>query len=95
MSGESHPTPNDVVLAVEVSNTTLRYDLIRKARLYGAAGVQEYWVVDTDQRRVVVHREPRAEGYASVTEWREGESIAPLVFQQNIVLVSDLFPQTK
>jgi Uma2 family endonuclease len=41
-----HPGPEDVVLLVEVADTTLEYDLGRKARLYARAGISEYWIVD-------------------------------------------------
>lgn len=49
-------------LVIEVSASTLATDLGVKADLYSAAGVPEYWVVDVDARRVVMHACPRAEG---------------------------------
>lgn len=62
------PVPSEtVVLAIEVSETTLGRDLGRKAELYAAAGIAEYWVVDLGGRRVVVHEHPGAEGY--VDRW--------------------------
>ena len=51
-----------VALLVEVSDTTLETDLGRKADLYAAAGVPEYWVVDVNECRVLMHANPRAEG---------------------------------
>lgn len=62
------PGPADVVLVVEVADTTIRYDRRVKARLYARAGIVEYWVVDVEREVVIVHREPDATGYASVTE---------------------------
>ena len=44
------PTPADILLLVEVADTTLRTDLGRKARIYASGGVTEYWVVDLNQR---------------------------------------------
>jgi Uma2 family endonuclease len=59
------PTPADVLLLVEVADTTLRTDLGRKARIYGSGGVSEYWVVDLNNRVLYVHRAHEGGGYAS------------------------------
>ncbi|WP_217429756.1 Uma2 family endonuclease [Sphingomonas bacterium] len=54
-----------VALVVEVADTTLEGDLGRKLRLYAAAGVPEYWVVDVNDGRILVHHQPGAESYGS------------------------------
>jgi Uma2 family endonuclease len=59
-------------LAVEVSWSSLRRDLNRKAALYAEAGVAEYWVFDVKGRRVVVHRKPGDESYGEVREGPRG-----------------------
>lgn len=59
------PTAADILLLVEVADTTLRTDLGRKARIYASGGVIEYWVIDLNNRVVYVHREPAAGSYAS------------------------------
>ena len=58
-----HPGPSDVLLAVEVAESTLRFDLHVKARLYAAHRIPEYWVVDVEAEQIVVLREPTNEGY--------------------------------
>ncbi len=68
--------PDDVVLIVEVSNTSLRYDLGRKARDYAAWGVAEHWVVDVVRRRIVVHRDIVEGAYATVVEPDLAEPLA-------------------
>jgi len=75
---QEHPSPVDAVLLVEVSQSSLRIDLGKKLHVYAAAGVSEYWVVDIEQKRVVVHREPFGQEYRSVESFSSGESIAPL-----------------
>lgn len=65
-----HPT--QASLLIEVSNTSLRRDLTVKARIYAQAQVPDYWVVDVTKRRVIVHRDPQADGYADVTRHRDG-----------------------
>jgi Uma2 family endonuclease len=68
--------PASAVLAIEVSWSSLRRDLRRKASLYAEAAVQEYWVFDVHGRGIVVHRTPRDGGYAEVREIRAGERVA-------------------
>jgi len=65
--------PATAALVVEVSASSLRRDLVRKHELYARAGILEYWVVDIDGRRIVVHRGPDEGAYERVTELRSGE----------------------
>ena len=62
----AHPGPADVLLIVEVVDTSLPYDR-RKLRLYARAGIPCVWLVILSARRIEVHREPTAGGYRSVT----------------------------
>ena len=80
------------LLVVEVSDSTLRFDLTVKAALYARAGIVEYWVLDVSGRRLIVHREPTPGGYRSVVAYSEFESIAPLASPQNKLQVAELFP---
>ena len=76
---KSHlPTPSDVLLIVEVSDSTLHTDLVEKAQQYAEHAIAEYWVVDLQGDRVVVHRDPTANGYASIAGFTRGEIISPL-----------------
>ena len=59
------PMPADILLLVEVADTTLRTDLGRKARIYASGGVSEYWVVDLNNRVLYVHRAPAGGSYAA------------------------------
>src|SRR5919198_3377600 len=61
------PRPEDVLVLVEVADTTVRTDLGRKARIYATAGVREYWVIDLNSRGVYVHRQPIGGDYAART----------------------------
>src|SRR5580658_7671410 len=75
---DSNPRPGDPRLVVEISDSTLGFDLTTKAELYARAGIVEYWVIDVAARRLVVHRDPREGLYRSVTAYREEESASPL-----------------
>ena len=73
-----NPGPGDIVLIVEVSDTTLDHDLGPKARLYARAGIQEYWVIDIKSRRIHQHRQPKTEGYASLRVVESEDALSPL-----------------
>ena len=60
------PIPDDVLLVVEVADTTLAYDRTVKQKHYAAAGISEYWIVDLNAATVIVHRNPGVGGYGSV-----------------------------
>jgi Uma2 family endonuclease len=68
--------PSTAALAIEVSWSSVRRDLNRKAALYAEAGVDEYWVFDVKARRLVVHRTPWGDSYGEVREVRAGERTA-------------------
>lgn len=60
------PGPADVLLLIEVADSTLRYDRIVKLPLYAQAGIPEVWIVDLRRRVVDVHRAPSGDAYAVV-----------------------------
>ena len=88
---DSNPGPQDVRLVVEVSNTTLDFDLDTKALLYARVEIPEYWVMDVNGRQIYRHREPSQEGYREIVILRETENVSPLN-RTEIVRVGDLFP---
>lgn len=59
-----HPGPADILLLLEVANTSLQEDLGRKKRLYAAAGIPEYWVLDVVGRELHVFSTPKRGNYA-------------------------------
>ena len=73
----SHPGPEDVVLVIEVAETSAAVDREVKVPLYARFGVPEVWLVDLAEDRVEVFREPSAQGYREVRVLRRGESVAP------------------
>ena len=74
----SNPRPTDLRLVVEISDSTLGFDLTTKAELYARAGIIEYWVFDVAARRLIVHREPIEGMYRSVTAYGADETVTPL-----------------
>jgi Uma2 family endonuclease len=87
-----HPTAEDLLLIVEVSDTTVRFDRITKAQLYAEGGVEEYWVLDMPGRQMFVHRRPGPAGYGEVTVYSAEEQVATLARPGSAVRVADLLP---
>ena len=76
--GSTKPGPDDLRLIVEISSATIRFDLTVKTALYARAGIADYWVLDLNQKRMGVHRNPQLGGYQSVVWYGEHETISPL-----------------
>ncbi len=64
----AHPNPADVLLIVEVSDTSLDYDTAVKLPLYARSGVTEVWVVDLEGQTIAVCRAPSAESYQEIRQ---------------------------
>lgn len=75
-----HPGPADVLLVVEVAESSVDTDRRYKVPLYAAAGIPEVWLVDLVERRIDICTEPDAGGYRHVREAAAGDVIAPLTF---------------
>ncbi len=67
------PQPEDALLIIEVSDTTLAYDRDVKLPRYARAGVPEVWIVDLQVRRVESHSDPSPEGYSVSREFGPGQ----------------------
>jgi Uma2 family endonuclease len=88
---DANPRPEDLRLVVEISDSTLGFDLTTKAELYAGAGIVEYWVVDVAARRFIVHRDPRVGLYRSVTAYSEDENVTPLASPGREFRVAEAF----
>ncbi|MCW3059559.1 MAG: hypothetical protein JWQ02_1380 [Capsulimonas sp.] len=89
---DRHPGPNDTLVLVEISDSTLAYDRTRKAALYAAAGVAEYWIVDVAGQQLEVRRSPQSDAYQETTIYNATQTVTPLAAPHTSIVVSDLFP---
>jgi Uma2 family endonuclease len=72
------PTAADVLLVIEVAESSLEYDRGEKAQLYAGAGISDHWIVNVREQTIEVHRDPQAGRYRSI-ETHSGQSeIRPL-----------------
>lgn len=86
------PMPNEVSLIVEVSDSSLRYDLTTKADVYARSSFPDYWVVDIPGRRIITHRDPTSDGYMTMTVYLENELVSPLARPDAALRVGSVLP---
>jgi Uma2 family endonuclease len=67
--------PEDILLAVEIADSTLAHDISRKRQAYAVAGIRHYWVVDIAGQRVHCHSDPQDGDYATVTSIAFGDPV--------------------
>ena len=85
-----HPAPEDVLLIVEVSDTSAEFDRDVKMSMCAKAGIVESWLVSLADGWVEVYREPSPLGYKSIRRAAPGESLAPLAFPDAFFDVSEI-----
>ena len=67
-----------VLLVVEIANSSLRYDVGRKAALYASFGIRELWVIDAVRLTTRVFREPGSDGYRDMRDLAASDPLVPL-----------------
>jgi Uma2 family endonuclease len=87
---DRHPTPADMLLVVEVADTSLQYDREIKVPLYARYAIPEVWVVDVADRAIDVYREPSQASYTKVSHHTDGP-LAASQFPDVMLDVSRLF----
>jgi Uma2 family endonuclease len=84
-----HPYPEDIFLVIEVSHSTLAKDLEIKRKTYAQAGIIEYWIIDVQNKQLIVFRYPNNDDYSFKQEIKQG-NIAMLAFPEVEVTVDRL-----
>ena len=83
-----HPQPDDVLLLVEVADSSLGFDRGTKAGLYARHGIPEVWIEALGRDFLEVYRDPSPQGYRDVRTFRRGDRISPLAFPDLVLEVS-------
>lgn len=60
-----HPEPKDIYLIIEVSDSSIEYDRGEKLEMYALAAIPEYWVIDLNDYKIRVYRQPDGDKYLS------------------------------
>jgi Uma2 family endonuclease len=74
-----NPAAEDILLIIEVSDSSLEYDTTAKLGLYAILGIPEYWVADLKNQRLLTHSKAEGDGYSDVSELHLSDSVAPLL----------------
>ena len=88
---ESHPQAEEILLVIEVADSSIAYDRELKVPLYAREGISEIWVVDLARERVEVYRHPGPEGYRESHTLGRGERLVPDALPSVVLAVSDIF----
>ena len=86
-SQRSLPGPEDVLLVVEISDSTLGSDRLIKLPLYARANISELWLVNLIDERIEVYRQPEESIYRSVQTAATGDSVSLLAFPDVVIPV--------
>ncbi|MDJ0712863.1 MAG: Uma2 family endonuclease [Prochloraceae cyanobacterium] len=85
-----HPYPEDIYWLIEISDSTLSYDLDEKKKVYARSQIEEYWVVDITAKKLTIFRQPLGEEYQSKTEYTTGK-ISPVTFPDLEIDIDEIF----
>jgi Uma2 family endonuclease len=86
------PDASDVLLLIEISDSTLAFDQNTKRALYARHAVPEYWIVDVEGKRIQVYREPKVDGdYAQAHELGMSDSVSPHALSAITLSVQSIF----
>ena len=87
----AHPLPDDVLLVVEVADTSIGYDREVKLPLYGSMGIAEVWIVDLGRRCIDAYRGAIAGGYAEHRTYQTHETLRPAALDVEVA-AADVLP---
>jgi Uma2 family endonuclease len=80
---------SNVLLVVEIADSSLRYDIGRKAALYASFGIRELWVIDAVRLTTRVFREPAADGYRNASDLGPSDRLTPMLAPEAFALRLD------
>jgi Uma2 family endonuclease len=90
--GPNHPAADDILLLIEVADSSLAFDRGEKANLYATAGIRDYCIVNLVDRTVEVRRDPEEWRYRSVQSFGAGSIVESIAIPGARLSVDSLFP---
>ena len=90
--GSSIAGPEDVLLLIEVSDSSVDYDRNEKLPRYAEAGIPEVWLAILPERVIEAHTEPAGGRYTQMRTFRPGDTISPACFPDIALPVDDILP---
>ena len=87
-----HPSPEDILLIIEVSDTTIYFDRHEKGLAYSRAGIKQYLIVNVENNTIEDYRKPTDDGYQSKETYEIGEKFSLIAFPELEIAVEDFLP---
>jgi Uma2 family endonuclease len=87
---ENHPTPEDVFLVIEVSETTVKYDREVKKILYAEAGITEFWLVNLNENTIETYSQPKNGNYRLARIMEAGETVKSTAIENLEISVEEI-----
>ena len=88
----SYPTPDEILLILEIADSTLGYDRNTKGAAYARAGIRQYIVLNVQEKTLEDYREPNTDGFQSKQTYRAGQNFNLVAFPEVFLKVSDFLP---
>jgi Uma2 family endonuclease len=88
-----HRGPEDILLVIEMADSSVEYDRDVKARIYAKSGVPEYWLADLNTNIVWRYSLPERDAYSKVEQYRRGQSVAPRLLPTCVIDVDVLLTE--
>ncbi len=89
---DAPPSPGDLILVIEVADTTLESDRQVKIPLYGKASIAEVWLVDINNCEITRYLSPTENGYEEVHVLNSKQQISPRLLPQVNLNIDEIFP---
>jgi Uma2 family endonuclease len=89
---DSHPAPADIILLVEVADSTLNFDRNTKAPIYAAAGIIEYWIINLIDSRLEIYSQPEGDIYTNTQIILPPRSVNVPQFPEITLDLTTIFP---
>jgi len=84
--------PSDILLIIEMADSSLKFERKIKARVYAEMGIPEYWVADLNGACVFCHLDRDGKSYRLVRQFQKDESVAPELLPERRIPVASLLP---
>jgi Uma2 family endonuclease len=90
---QGHPTPDDILLIIEVSDSSADYDREVKVPVYAQDGIFEVWLIDLNAQTLEVYREPSGKDYQVKQKFSRGQTVSPLSFPELSLTIEQIFSE--
>lgn len=87
-----HPTPAEVFLIIEVSDSSLKYDREEKRKAYASVGIREFWIMNLEDDQLEIYRQPNGGAYEEEIIVPADGSASPLAFPDVRISLPEIIP---